>query len=120
MYSNLNTPAALSLFRLRLEGLKAYGGKCACCGEARAIFLTFDHIDPVLRKTLNDGASAKLHKELASLRKRGWPQENLQVMCMNCNYAKGKLVICEHPEATVDDLLDIVRRKNHSQYALRT
>src|SRR5881396_3810055 len=29
---------------LRAEGIGAYGGKCACCGETTFEFLTIDHV----------------------------------------------------------------------------
>jgi hypothetical protein len=38
--------------RMRAELHAAYGGRCACCGEARPEFLTIDHI-------YGDGASER-------------------------------------------------------------
>ena len=116
MRSDLQSASATSLFRLRLEGLKAYGGKCICCGEVRAIFLTFDHTVPVMRQSLVDNRSTSdLLKNLAELRRLNWPESIYQIMCMNCNYAKGKSKQCDHSEATVDELLTSLPRKKRGR-----
>ena len=77
-----------------------YGGvppKCTCCGEKEFEFLTIDHIN-------NDG---KEHRKLIGagsyalyrwLLKNNFP-DGFQIMCMNCNWAKGhheKGWICPH------------------------
>ena len=80
--------------RLRDEILTAYGGCCACCGEATPEFLTIDHIH-------NNGAE---HRRLVPaaknlyqlLRREGFPKEDYQLLCMNCNFAKGKYGVCPH------------------------
>lgn len=75
--------------------LDAYGGRCACCGEARYEFLALDHVN-------NDGAHQR-----RSLGIRGgtkffrWIEDNnypdsLQVLCHNCNIAKGLYGSCPH------------------------
>jgi len=70
--------------------------KCACCGESHIDFLTLDHI--------NGGGTE--HRKL--LYKQGttiylWIKKNnfpngFQVLCMNCNWAKGhsKNHLCPH------------------------
>lgn len=69
-----------------------YGRICKCCGETRQAFLTIDHIN-------NDGY---LHRKQIG---RGysmyaWIVKNLpdwlQVLCMQCNFAKGRLGVCPH------------------------
>jgi hypothetical protein len=85
--------------------IKAYGGKCFCCGESEPSFLCIDHIN-------DDGAS---HRELigygrttdgrrkvgsgsimyAWLVKNGFP-EDFQLLCANCNMAKQSLGYCPH------------------------
>jgi hypothetical protein len=77
--------------RLRSEAIDAYGGQCACCGEAQIEFLQVDHIH-------DDGA---LHRRelgyseiYAWLRARSWP-EGFQVLCANCNWAK-RFGACPH------------------------
>ncbi len=81
--------------RLRDEMIAAYGGACACCGEAESSFLQLDHIhndghlDRVVNKT-----SAKLW---AALKRAGWPKDWHQLLCANCNF--GKLMnggVCPH------------------------
>jgi hypothetical protein len=84
--------------------IEAYGGKCICCGETIPEFLTIDHIN-------NDGA--KQRKEIRPnkvrnggggsgvefyrwLRKHGYPQDNYQLLCFNCNCAKGYFGQCPH------------------------
>ena len=84
--------------KLRSEVLQAYGGRCACCGEAEEKFLTIDHKD-------NNGASHR--KEIFGrskgtgtmmyrwLRDNGYP-DAFQVLCWNCNCAKGHYGVCPH------------------------
>ncbi len=75
---------------VRLEGLAQYGGKCACCGETAEEFLTIDHIngrvpgEPRLRGPA----------EWERLKKAGWPSDNIQILCYNCNCAKGIYGYC--------------------------
>ncbi len=58
---------------------------CSCCGESEIDFLTIDHIN-------NDGAE---HRRLIKRRNiyswlitNNYP-DNFQILCMNCNFAKG-------------------------------
>jgi len=78
--------------RIRLEVLAHYGGKCACCGESEPDFLQFDHIN-------NDGAAHSREVKdphIANwLRKNGYP-DTFQILCSNCNFAKGQYGICPH------------------------
>lgn len=77
---------------LRAEVLRAYGEKCACCGERNHIFLTIDHIR-------NDGA--KHRKTITTsfylwLKQSGWPP-GFQTLCYNCNCGKYKNGgVCPH------------------------
>lgn len=74
----------------------AYGGVCVCCGESEPNFLTFDHI-------YNDGASqrrrGKFRNGIGSiaryLKREGYP-EGFQILCYNCNCAKGFYGMCPH------------------------
>lgn len=83
--------------RLRELVFNAYGGfKCACCGEDEPEFLQMDHID---------GGGTKHRNSLSSssgfyrwLKKNGFPP-GFQVLCANCNHAKGRLGICPHQRA---------------------
>lgn len=79
--------------RVRFEALNHYGGKCVCCEEAIKEFLCFDHIN-------NDGH--KHRKEMADrsiapwLRRNNYPKNIVQVLCHNCNIAKGVYGKCPH------------------------
>lgn len=83
---------------LRKEAVKAYGGKCACCGENRFEFLAIDHIN---------GGGAKHRKELRAegntftrwLKKNGWP-EGFRILCHNCNSSIGYYGYCPHHSPT--------------------
>jgi 5-methylcytosine-specific restriction endonuclease McrA len=76
----------------RLEGIVAYGGKCGCCGETRIGFLTLDHING----RAGDPYRITGQKAWARLKARGWPKDNFQLLCFNCNCAKGIYGRCPH------------------------
>lgn len=74
--------------KLRKEVLEAYGGKCTCCGESHPEFLAIDHVN-------EDGAKHRRHigggaNMYRWLRKQGFPKEEFQLLCHNCNFAKSK------------------------------
>ncbi len=79
--------------KLKDEFLQEYGGKCSCCGEKERAFLTLEH----KRK---DG---KQHRKkysttsqmLADIKRMGWPKDNYEIMCFNCNVGS-KLDECPH------------------------
>lgn len=81
--------------RLKLQTIQAYGGRCGCCGEANPCFLTIDHINgrSIEEKATRELCGYALYK---SLRDRGYPTENYQLLCMNCNFAKGLYGSCPH------------------------
>lgn len=77
--------------------LAAYGGKCACCGEAAPEFLVLDHINgggTEERKRLSNG-----NEIIAQLIREGYP-DTMQVLCANCNMAKERPDGCPHQSAT--------------------
>lgn len=85
--------------RLRWEALMAYSEnehpECTCCQEDMLEFLTIDHVD-------NNGA--KHRKEVIKtqtfynwLKSNNWPS-GFQILCFNCNLAKGHYGICPHQE----------------------
>ena len=71
---------------IRVEVLAAYGDACQCCGETQLEFLSIDHIN-------NDGAEHRKVVKAANiyewLRNNNFPKDNFQLLCMNCNFAKG-------------------------------
>jgi hypothetical protein len=80
--------------RLKCEVVAAYGGVCACCGEAEIVFLTIDHIN-------GDGARHRREIGLGGYRFYGWLKRNhfpegFQVLCYNCNCAKSTQAYCPH------------------------
>ena len=75
--------------RHKLEMIDAYGGKCRICGESNWEFLCIDHIN---------GGGKQHRKELGLyrgyafykwLKKQGYPVQDYQLLCFNCNGAKG-------------------------------
>ena len=82
-----------NLVRQRQAAIVAYGGKCVCCGEGQYEFLAFDHI--------NNGRGNPPNRErtytmLRRLRDAGWPKDEIQLLCHNCNLAKGFYGKCPH------------------------
>lgn len=79
---------------LKAQVFEAYGGlRCACCGETQFEFLQLDHIN---------GGGAEHRKSglmgsplYTKLRREGFPP-GYQVLCANCNFAKGHLGYCPH------------------------
>lgn len=81
---------------LKIEIIKAYGGKCTCCNEENAIFLTIDHIfgdGAEERKQLNNISGAKFYR---LLKRQNYPKDRYQILCFNCNFAKHVLGACPH------------------------
>jgi len=83
--------------RLRIRVLNHYGGlppKCACCGESQIEFLCIDHIH---------GGGIKYRREAKGghfyqwLKNNNFP-EGYQVLCHNCNMAKGFYGYCPHKD----------------------
>lgn len=75
----------------KIEGIKAYGGKCVCCGEKRIEFLTIDHIKGRQGEKKRTGKQGWLR-----LKYQGFPKRNIQLMCFNCNCAKSIYGACPH------------------------
>jgi len=78
--------------------IAAYGGKCVCCGETIRQFLTIDHKNgggTKHREEMFGGATTGLYRWL---KKHNYPPE-YQVLCFNCNCAKGFHGECPHETA---------------------
>lgn len=66
---------------------------CQCCGELEIKFLSIDHINGDGRKLR---VKDKSHKNSCRwIKKHGYP-EGFQVLCHNCNFAKGHFDSCPH------------------------
>lgn len=80
----------------------AYGGyRCACCGETRKEFLQIDHIN-------NDGYEHR--KKIGKSKLYSWLNRHkfpagFQVLCANCNFAKGHFGECPHVRERVDAMV---------------
>jgi len=81
---------------LKKKVIQAYGGVCACCKVTEWEFLTVEH-------TRNDGAEHKRqlgfygNEYYKWLERENYPKDlGLEILCMNCNFAKGKYGYCPH------------------------
>lgn len=88
----------------KLQLIAAYGGRCSCCGEDEPKFLSIDHIH-------NDGAAERSamfgsrdkggyanQKFYRWLRSQDYPKDRYQLLCYNCNCAKGFWGQCPHSQ----------------------
>ena len=82
-------------WKARLKIIDAYGGECACCGELIPEFLSIDHVknDGYVKRLNGEQSGAALYKKLEKL---GYPKDDYQLLCMNCNFAKGHFGFCPH------------------------
>lgn len=91
--------------QVKLEMLNALGRKCRCCGETNPLFLTLDHVQ-------NDGASHRASFKSTNVeliyqqaKCEGWPADKYQLLCMNCNFAKGHFGVCPHEEGKTPEMI---------------
>lgn len=83
--------------RLKRELIEAYRGACACCGESTFEFLSVDHIFNDGRQHLTAiGGGKRSSKLYGWLKRHGFPKDRYQLLCMNCNFAKGRYGACPH------------------------
>lgn len=78
---------------LKLEILMHYGGsppKCACCGENHIEFLTIDHVNGREKGDKKTGGTLQYW-----IKRNNFPK-GFQVLCFNCNCAKGFFGECPH------------------------
>lgn len=67
--------------------ITAYGGVCVCCGETEFALLTIDHVN-------NDGNNHRkrigkvAYYIYRHLIQNGFPKDNYQLLCWNCNLGK--------------------------------
>lgn len=83
-----------SFKRTRTLVLSHYGNRCVCCGEKQNEFLAMDHIN-------NNGnehrREIKTHAFYSWIKNNNYPND-LQILCHNCNLAKGFYGICPHQQ----------------------
>lgn len=80
---------------LRMEVFNHYcqgSPRCMCCGETHPYFLSIDHIHGGGAKHIKALKYATLYR---FLKRNGFP-EGYQILCHNCNQAKGFYGICPH------------------------
>lgn len=73
--------------------IDGYGAICVCCGENNRLFLTLDHVNgrgAAERRQL--GGQEAVYKRAKDL---NFP-DCYQLLCFNCNCAKGSYTICPH------------------------
>lgn len=93
----------------RLDALIHYGGNppaCACCGESKWEFLSFDH----------EAGGGKAHLSSIGYNIVRWFKANrypkgFRVLCHNCNFALGHYGYCPHKR--VSDMF--TRARAHSR-----
>lgn len=87
--------------RYRKAVMSHYGNMCACCGETHDEFLTIDHMDNDGSKHREEVDGARLYRWLM---KNNYPK-NFQILCYNCNIAKGRYGKCPHCLDRIEALL---------------
>lgn len=72
---------------LRAEVIKAYGGRCECCGEDEPRFLQIDHAndDGAAHREVLGGSSKSLYRWL---KRHSFPREGFRLLCANCNLGR--------------------------------
>lgn len=80
--------------KTRAKILEAYGGKCACCGEARSEFLALDHVNGGGARQRRNGfsTSGSIYRHAIRL---GFP-DTFRLLCHNCNSSLGFYGYCPH------------------------
>lgn len=79
--------------KVKLAAFLAYGGVgCVCCGESTSEFLSIDHISGWRNMSQAPRGGGKLYRWL---RRNKYPS-GFQVLCFNCNFAKGHFGQCPH------------------------
>lgn len=92
----------------KIKIINRYGGECACCGEGQIAFLVLDHVH---------GGGNEHRKKLGVASLYNWIDKNghpegveLQVLCHNCNMARGHYGFCLHrPDVHVEG--EVAERK---------
>lgn len=73
--------------KMKEKFFEHYGDKCAVCGETDKSVLTIDHINDngaEHRKKVGDNT----YCVILDLERRGWPENEVQTLCYNCNNKK--------------------------------
>ena len=76
--------------RYKKEFLSMYGNVCSCCGESEFEFLTIEHKEGQTKETRRTGLVA--YRDAV----KEYRPDLFEILCWNCNCAKGKLGYCPH------------------------
>ena len=82
--------------RMKAEFIAEYGGRCSCCGESEASFLTLEHTKRDGKRHRDALKTRSTYRQLVDLKRRGWPKDGYTVFCMNCNMATKDGKPCPH------------------------
>jgi len=96
--TNIRSMRSQRVIEKRQKAITQYGGKCTCCGEDNWAFLEFDHVD-------NDGKEHRKYLKSIKVSILEWIVQNnypdsIQLLCSNCNKAKGLYGHCPHTMAS--------------------
>lgn len=92
---------------LKQQVMSAYGGYCTCCGESQIEFLSIDHIRNDGKKWRAEGKHSLGTNFYFQLKKQGYPKENLQILCYNCNLGKHYHGgVCPHQRRAEETLMN--------------
>lgn len=89
----LSTKARESARASRQIVIALYGGICTCCREDRWQFLALDHVNGGGNVHRRIESTASLYRRLA---KGKVADPMFQLLCHNCNSAKGHYGVCPH------------------------
>lgn len=90
---------------IRERVIEKYGGKCACCGEMIFQFLSFDHKEGRGRQHREKILQETKQKFVVWLDKNP-KQEDIQLLCHNCNLSLGHYGFCPHNPEVVRPILN--------------
>lgn len=97
----------------KLDTIEHYGKECKCCRESLHYFLSIDHIygkGNEHRKKIGSSSSFNIW-----LRLNNYPKDKFQLLCFNCNMAKGFYGCCPH-----DINFDLKNTQSKSKVAIRS
>ncbi len=80
---------------LRRKIIDYYGSRCACCGESEYQFLSIDHVNGNGNKHRESVGGSKKSSILNWIVRNNYPSD-FQILCHNCNMAKGCYGVCPH------------------------
>lgn len=72
------------------------GVRCRCCGESIYEFLAFDHIHGGGNKDRGGRLRSTAYTQIRLWLYEPDIEQKIQVLCHNCNMAKGRVGICPH------------------------